>query len=420
MVSFSSRRVSRAASAILAFAALAVPALPFAQRPQIETERRDAIETAQRERRDLLAELHAEIEAVEAQDGALSADLIAPLTALSLVNQESGEHLLAAAASQRALEVTRYHHGLHALEQAPLMRQLIQAADALGDATTAWDTEQSLLSLARRHPEDLRTARILRDVADRRMEILRRYTAGDRPAEIILGCYYAEGRRQHNCHAGSRGHVERRLVREAQAYYAASINIILENEQYRSEALPELLMELVLSSHAYDNPELGERSLRYLLAYQATNSASWQTQVETLVAIADWQLLHARGRLASEEALGSYEYAYGMLEQHGAADELVEQIFAPAVPIALPAFVPSPLPDEATRESASRNVNVAFEVGRYGRPRRVRILDRGSAVTRGEARRLVNSIWRSRFRPGFIGGEFADSRRFVVRYRLSE
>ena len=120
-----------------------------------------------------------------------SPDLIKPLTALGLLYREGGDPALALASLSEAVHVVRFNFGLYSLEQAPLIRQLITSAEALGDRWSAWEIEADLLRLAARNPDDPRTAQILRDTGDRRMNMLAEYNAGESPPEVIYGCYYA-------------------------------------------------------------------------------------------------------------------------------------------------------------------------------------------------------------------------------------
>ena len=128
------------------------------------------------QRQQATAELEREIQVIESREGTNSAQLIDPLSSLGSIYQEAGEHLLAAAAIERARHIVRVNAGLYSLEQAPLLRQLIQSADAVGAIETAWDLEQELLGVAERHPGTLQTAQILHETADRRVEMLRRYS----------------------------------------------------------------------------------------------------------------------------------------------------------------------------------------------------------------------------------------------------
>jgi hypothetical protein len=394
---------------LLALVALALPSAAAAQQA---TERQVA-ET-----------LQAQIRTAEQRDGPTSAGVIGPLTELGALYAENGERFLANAALRQAVQAVRVNYGLHSLEQAPLIRRMIANADSVGDRTFAWDLEQGLLALASRYPDDLRSAEILRDTADRRMELLARYNAGEAPPEIVLGCYYnpprdardgVEFRREQSCTAGSAHRVREGLTKEAQTYYATAVDIILRNQRFSSEELPALLMGLVDSSYRYGNPSLGRRSLTYLLAYKMTNSDAWSKRVDTLVQIADWDLVHAVGRDEEEAALAEYEQAYRLSEEAGAAQESIALIFSPDDPVILPVFLPNPFAKPEAREYTG-HIDVAFEVDRYGRSRHVRILETSDNATRLAERRLVQLISRARFRPRISAGLVADAAPLVVRY----
>jgi hypothetical protein len=400
MVSFDVHRALKTMTGVLVLLALGLPSTTFSQR--------DA-------RRQLADNLQDEIRATELRAGPNSAELIEPLTTLGQLYENSGEPLLAAATFRRAVEVVRVNYGLYSLEQAPLTRRLIQNVEAAGDHESAWDLEQDLLTLAERHPDDLSTARILRETADRRMDILARYNAGEFPPEIVLGCYYGGG----NCNAGSSHAVKRGLASEAQKYYAQAVRIILGNQHYSSDELPQLLMELADISYRYGNPSLGRRSLSYLLAYQTKNSQDWLTRIDTLVQIADWDLLHAVGRDDEDAALAEYAQAYELLERNGTAQQSIDRIFSPETPVVLPAVLPNPLATEETHES-SGHVDVAFDVDRYGRSRHVRVLGTSHNSTRLAEKRLVQLISRGRFRPRFEHGRVVDAAPMAVRYSFNE
>src|SRR5215471_14572787 len=140
MVSFGLDRVSKTTTAVVAILALALPATTHSQgsTPPIIASIRDSIE------------------AVEMQEGPNSVALIDPLNALGLLYRERNEPFLAAGALARAVEIVRFNYGLHSLEQAPLIRQMIVNAESVGDHQTAWDLEQGLLRLGARHPDDPR------------------------------------------------------------------------------------------------------------------------------------------------------------------------------------------------------------------------------------------------------------------------
>jgi hypothetical protein len=391
-------------------AALAAPWLAFAQ------------ETSSQQ---ILEGLSDEVLAAELEDGPNSPDMIQPLTALGVVYREQGEPALAFGALEQAVRLVRFNYGLHSLEQAPLIRQQIATAESLGDRLTAWQLERGLLKLGRRHPEDLRSAQIFSDTADRRMEMLARYNAGQFPPEVIFGCYYSgphvvqdtvEPARE--CMSGSAGAVRLAFATEAQHYYEHAVDIMLRNASYSSE-LPRLLKALVVISYEYDDPASGRKSLNYLLAYQASTSVPWRDRIETLVQIADWDLLHAVGLVEEDRALAEYANAYELLRRKGVEEPSIREMFAPDRPVALPVFMPNPFAADDKAE-ASGHIDAAFEVDKYGRSRRVKILDATEEATRATEKHVQHLILERRFRPRLIDGRVADRDRVVIRYPLND
>jgi hypothetical protein len=372
----------------------------------------------------IIAGLQEQIRAVEAQDGENSPDLIQPFTALAVAHRERGEPALAIAALQTAVHLVHVNFGPHSLEQAPLIRQLITNAESLGDHWSAWQLERDLLSLARRHREDLGSVQILSDTADRRMDILAQYNAGHFPPEIVYGCYYSgphvqrDGAPDANCAAGSASAVRQGLAMEAQAYYVQAANIILRQRDYSSHELPGLLNAITKLSYEYGDPSMGRQSLKYLLAYQTSNSAPWLDRIDTLVQIADWDLLHSIGLDEQNAALAEYAQAYDLLQRSGADEESVRKIFAPDTPVALPVSLANPFATED--EEAPGHIDFALELDKYGRCRHMRILDSSDDATRAVEKHVEHVLSQYRFRPRFVDGRVADRDRAVIRYLLND
>jgi tetratricopeptide (TPR) repeat protein len=186
---------------------------------------------------------------VEAQvvGGAYAKELIDPLTALSFLYAENGNHSLAVAVSEQALQVIRANYGLRTLEQAPLIRQRIRSEEARGNHEEAWRLEQALLDLGRRNLDDVRAAPILHELGDKRLDLLARYVRGERPPQLFFGCYYRpfqarQGPVQEpgSCTSGQKHIAEMSLLLEAQSYYADAINTLRRNELWGSDELHEL------------------------------------------------------------------------------------------------------------------------------------------------------------------------------------
>ena len=375
----------------------------------------------------IVAGLHEQIRVLEEQNGPNSPDLIQPLATLALAYREHGDPALATAALESAVQLVRRNFGVHSLDQAPLIRQLIVNAESLGDHWSAWQLERELLSLARRHPRELGSVQILSDTADRRMDMLAKYNAGQIPPEVVYGCYYAGPHVQRdvgpvpdrNCTAGSAGAVRQGFALEAQQYYADAVDIILRNGTYSSDELPRLLKAIIKISYEYGDPSIGRKSLNYLLAYETSNSASWLDRIGTLVQIADWDLLHAIGLNEEEAALAEYAQAYDLLQQQGVDPEAIREIFAPETPVALPVFMPNPLAGEGN-DDAPGHVDAAVELDKYGRCRHVRILDTSDDAPRAVEKHVEHVIWQRRFRPRIVDGRVADRDRVVIRYPLHD
>lgn len=447
-----------AAAALLVLVALLIPGRSLALDPDAEHD-----------------QLLQQVQEILSRDGPYSFTLLEPLTGLGLIYQASEDHVLALATLERAVQIVRVNKGLHTLEQVPLVRRLIRLEEARGNDAGAWEREQRLLTLVRRHRDDLRTVPVLREIADKQMAVLGDVLAGKRPPQVVLGCFYQEwpNRDGANCRAGSRRTVVQGMLAEAQRNYADAIGVILQNGLYGSEELRELELKVLngvdllrsinhgsrgypvpmvpaafnassiepwrsrmapvaaladwqltedadaADSHAalrhadlMDPYERGRQSLRRLYEYAAATSSPALLQADAIVQLADWDLLHSR----NGHALDTYAQAYSELEAAGVPAEAIARLFAPPLPVVLPAFKPNPLAaDEA--KVATGHIDVAFEVTKYGRTRAVEIRDAANA-TPDEANRLVALLARNRFRPLATAGQFADATPVVLRYHL--
>jgi hypothetical protein len=421
------RALARAAGMVL----LAVSLLPGVAASQDDLDRFVA-----RER-----ELIESIDREESLNGPYSEALISPLTALSLHFEEAGDVGQTDALIARVLQVIRANYGLYSLEQAPSIRRLIAREEARGNAAAAWSLERELLVLASRHFDDIRSARIFRDTGDRRMEILKRYDTGEIPPEIVLGCYYNDagehlrarlrGSRPidaypgtqlaDGCQVGSRTRARRALVLEAQSLYAGAVDVYLRSEQSLDDELRDLLIELVRNAYIYGNPGLASQSLRQLYDLETEISTEWLPRIEAFVHMADWELLYSPllGTRYRDSALAAYEQAYEWLDEHQVAQESIDAMFSPEIPVVLPSFLANPLASAETPESKGF-IDVAFVIARDGKSRRVEVLGRADNVTRADERELVRTIRNSRFRPRLTEGQFADAAPVTLRYFVND
>jgi hypothetical protein len=466
MVSFGARQAFRVITAIIGLVTCA--ASPYATAADVDA-------GLARDR-----QLLERIQQILARDGPYSSELLEPLVDLIALYREGDDDALAVVAIERALQLVRIDKGLHTLDQVPLIQQLIRVEEQRGNHEAAWKSEHDLLTLVRRYPDDLRTVPVLREVGDRRMAALGRFLAGERPPEVVLGCFYEAWpqREDANCQAGSRKTVVQGMLAEAQQHYSAGIAVLLRRERFGDAELRELELSLLrgidLVRTRYDSDprrddlplvpgmpaarflqpwrsrtepvvELaswslpsqvagaardgnsaseaqriadtyhrGRQSLRRLYAYAAASARSPLTQADAAVQVADWELLYSRHGVAVD----GYQRAYDLLEGLGVGRASIEQLFAPPLPVVLPAFQPNPFARDDTREPRGY-IDVAFKITKYGRGREIEILGSSNA-TDAALDRLVSIIMTSRFRPRPIDGQFTESSRVATRYYLSE
>ncbi|RPI61925.1 MAG: hypothetical protein EHM50_04845 [Lysobacterales bacterium] len=421
-----------------------------------------------------------QIQEILSRDGPYSRDLLAPLTNLGLLYQEGTDYSFALATLERAVQVVRINNGLHTLDQVPLVRQLIRIEEKRGNDSGAWDREQKLLALLRRHPDDLRTVPALREIAGKQMAVLGAVLAGERPPEVILGCFYKEwpARDDGSCHAGSKKTVVQGILAEAQRNYADAIGVMLRQGLYGSDELRALELEVLrgvdLLRTRYYHGGFDRPIPMVPASIVASSIEPWRSRMAPVAELADWELpypgrllegddtgnvvtkhlhlmdpyhrgrqslrrLYAYGAASSGSSLSqadavvqiadwdllyshngqaveSYEVAHAMLEQAGAPSASIAQLFAPPTPIVLPAFQPNPLAKDGARDPTG-HIDVAFEITKYGRGRAVEFLDAANAPENAK-QRLLNLIRSNRFRPRLMDGEFADAAPVRMRYYL--
>jgi hypothetical protein len=398
--------------------------------------------------------------------------LIDPFSELARLYEQSGDYALAVAALDRAAYLVRVNRGVHSLDQGPLLQQAIRYARAGGNLAAAWDREDDLLELAARHPEDLRTVPLFREVAEGWMGLNARARGGEYP-EFPPG--YCDPLVPSACVWNA--------LSDARVNYGAAAEVLLRNEHYSSSELRELEMRLVRialidrereerdrrrlqsvylvgsvpkrgeilwvrpdlvkevgvadrldylapggpgdeAASAQGEPtavilpgptgyEFGRRSLVRLYRYEVASSAPVVQQVEAIVRLADWDLRYSRNSLALE----GYEQAHAFLKKAG-TQAAIDALFSPPLPLVLPTFEPNPLV-AGTAEESTGYIDVAFTITQLGEPRRMRIVAATSNATEAAKKDLAALISSSRFRPRLVRGEFGASP-VQLRYYLNE
>jgi len=403
MVSFEVRPHLRAINVAFTIAAVCV-AIPRAAQPAPGADAENA-----------LAQIADEILEAQSQGGTYAKELIEPLKSLSFLYQESGDYAMELAALEQARQVVRANYGLTSLEQAPLMRQQIRAEESRGNFAQAWELEKALLTLAQKNPDDVRSAPIYNEIGDKRMDLMKSYLAGARPPQLFLGCFYkppqyADGS---GCDSGERSGAARNIAWDAQRNYANAIDVLRRQQERSSGELKELEDKLFRNSYLLRDYQTGRRSLVRLIYDDAATAEPMLSRIDRLVQLADWDLLYDERALAFD----LYEKTHAYLTQHALAQASIDELFAPATPISLPKFQPNLLAPERA-EGATGYVDVMFDVSRYGRTSRIRVVD--SNASNAAQNRITRWLVVNRFRPRVADGQVVDASRIVARAYVRE
>lgn len=341
---------------------------------------------------------------IQSRDGPFSPELIEPFTDLALLYEASGERALAAAAIERTLQLLRANQGLFTLDQLPLLEQAIENQETGRNPLGVEDGENRLRKVIARHPTDVRIVPALHNLGDRQMVELRRLLAGELPAPVCIGA------------GGCPSRSERAWFMATQAwrYYVGAIDVLLRQEAYTNDELPDLEMKLVrLSYFQLGDYQGGRRSLLRQVSYDVARRESLIDRVRALVRVADWDLLHTN----NATAIKLYEDAYAFLKRQ---DDLppgaIDDIFSPEVPVMLPDFIPNRLDTGAA--GATGYIDVSFAVHRYGSARKVEILSASADATADDKAKLLTLIHRNDFRPRPVGGELVKESPVQFRYYL--
>jgi len=372
-----------------------------------------ALDAAVNRERQLVDSIEQEV----SRGGVYSEELIAPLSELALLYQEADDRALASATIDRALQVVRANYGLYSLAQAPLISRLVANEAAAGNHETAWEVEDELLTLAKRHPEDLRTVAIFREIGDRRV----RLSHAELPLSVVCrGHWNAAGCHEVSDEVGSDefavGSVRGLVNAGAMTNWGDAINVFLQNRLYDSQELRELEQKLI----ALGNCDVARESYRRLMYYDEASAETWLNRAATIVRAADSELVCSQNQppAAKRAALELYQEAYELLERNAVARASIDELFAPEVPIRLTESVPArvyPIPSVAPSDSFG-HIEIAFEITKEGRAQGVEIIDATPNCSDEEKQNFVRWFRDGLYRPRAANGAIADGSRVVWRY----
>ena len=378
-----------------------------------------ALDAAANRERQLVDSIEREV----SRGGAYSEELIAPLSELALLYQETDDRALASATIERALQVVRANYGLYSLAQAPLISRLVANEAAAGNHETAWEVEDELLTLAKRHPEDLRTVAIFREIGDRRV----RLSGDELPLSVVCrGNSNAVGCRESSNDFGVKsvgslvnepyvGSVRDLVKAGAMNNWGGAINVFLQNQLYDSQELRELEEKLI----ALGGCDVARESYRRLMYYDEASAETWLNRAATIVRAADSELVCSQNQRPAVEraALELYREAYELLERNAVARASIDELFAPEVPIRLTESLPAranPIPSAAPSDSFG-HIDIAFEITKYGRAQGLEFIDSTPNCTDEEKQNLFRWLRDGLYRPRAANGAITDGSRVVWR-----
>ena len=350
----------------------------------------------------------------EARNGPYSANLVDLLTSLGLAYQENGEDVLALAVLDRALNLKRVNEGLFGIDQTPLLERLIDSELAIGRFDSAEELRHKMLELARRNRHDERSASIFRAAAEREVDRYETYMREGLPPTLRIGEPMAP---QREAAAG---------VWRARRLYNEAIWALAGNPREHRSELFELEKGLARTYYleasgrnrswyrGVDDPlyGLGLMSYRRLVDYSEAIASSGAPidYARALVELADWSLLFSRNGTAVKR----YAEAYDLLVQQRVSAASIEEVFPTATPVFLPAFAP-PLDGVAVAGSTGF-VDLDFEIGKYGQPRKVTIVAAAGDDVAAVSKQLVFAIGNGRFRPSPVN----EDSEYRLRYSLAD
>ncbi len=374
----------------------------------------------------------------EEAGGLTSPDLVEPLTALGMQYYEARDYERAAEAFTQARQITRVNQGFNTAAEAVLISHVVHAEEALGNLDVAWELEQQMLEIAKLHVGSIETAPLFGEVAEKRMDVLRRYRSGEMPPQIELGCYYrrrvaptspvsADTLSTSQCRAGNTDTVQQGLLTDALEYQMLALEALMQNGLYASDEFSMGVTKVFRASYGiwrlrrlYGDP-IVRMALNRLLGHRPANLAERVRRAEILVQVADMNIVrrqHSSRFVDFEQLMMQYELAYTELSVAGFGQAALDAMFEPALPVVLPVLNGNPL--LTTGGSESGYIDVAFDVTHKGNSAHIEVVGATADVTRAQRRALVNLIQESAFRPRTTNGRIVESSHVTLRYYLTQ
>lgn len=399
----------------------------------------------------------ASMEENEATAGPYSPELMEDLVSVGRLYQSREQHREALRALRRAHSIMRVNTGLSALEQVPVLEAMITSYEALQQYKEADEMQELILRLHQSTYGETSAAvvpalaslgdwnvkafldrsNILTNInridAQRFVMDPNNYVAplDDPRNSPLFKLYQAQGNflkaieilvNERSYDHPDLQDLERKLL----TTYLLSIhreNILYEPDFYltRKKAktgsrLNRNSIELMESEEYSRGLASLKRSIMYL---SGSEGAKPMPLAEALLEEADWDLLYSRKVRAADK----YQAAYDYLLANPPLAEAAAQVLYPAVPKVLPVYLPPPNSREKLNIPEDEQVrylgwyDVSFSIDKYGKAKKVKILDSEGQVTTNMQIRLNQYLRNVQFRPRFTEGK-PDTGVIALRYYI--
>lgn len=406
--------------------------LPAAIAPQLTRAERQAIEAD-------IERYLAIVGESEATAGPYSDQLREDLFSAGRLYQQLDDHENALRMFERTLAVSRINHGLEGLDQVPIMEAMAQSylaqqetgsADAMMDASLNlqqkvygersielvpallqlgdWNTEafmersSILVNIPRMNVQNFLTDPrnyIQPQVDIRNTPLFKLYQARSNYLNALRNLIDARAF-DHPALLP----LERELLTNFFLHMHQE-NILYEPDFYLTRKKTKTTSRLnqnaieMMTSENYDlGREAHKRSLSYLFNNPAVNGADL---ANAMLEEADWDLLFQRKTVAYDKYVALLEF----FAQNPEKMEAARAALYPEIPVVLPTYLPPPNSREKLGIGPDAAVNffgymdVSFELNKYGKARRIKMLGKTGEITRNMEIRLNQYLRKVQFRP---------------------
>ena len=361
--------------------------------------------------------------------GAWGNSLVEQLNSLGSLQQQQGDHLGAIETHERAIHVQRINSGLHTIDQAPLVEQMIDSFIAMGDWTQV-DVYQNYLFYIQQKfygNDDPRLIPALGDLADWHTRAFN-MRQGESLAMRLSSAQmlFKAAARMVEVHFGPDDERYIEYLRGvARSAYLVALNQDLLRELARAQfRAPQETLRDMLYWHVPIVPtgfRAGEDALLAIRDYYVDREGAAEQLAEATAHVADWYLLFNRRAPARDMYLEAWE---AVAEEEN-ADELRLRLFGQVREI--PVFAADDngwmienmgfAEDFEVEEVSYNHIDLRFDVTQWGEVRNIETVGEAAPETESQQSWVRRNVRDSMFRPMLVDGENVRSDGNLFRFR---